>query len=342
MNDEAVGAGQPVPGRRVPGLPLQLGSDGEAVLDLQHRLAALGHPVTPDGVFAGSTVDAVRAFQAARGLHQDGAVGPQTWRALVDASWQLGSRLLYLAAPMQRGDDVAVLQRRLGALGFDSGRVDGIFGPLTDAALADFQRNAGLPVDRIFGGASMQALDRLGRRSSEFEPVATVREREALRRGAPTLDRRRLVVVEPGGLGALAHLVSRAVARAGARVLVFTHPDPSEQAAAANGAQAEVTLGLQADASPDGCASAYYQHPTSGYASATGRHLARLVQCTVPGGLGIVDLGASGMSTSLLLETRMPAVVVTLAPPELVVERAAEVARHLHLALERWVADPLG
>ena len=49
---------------------------------------------------------------------------------------------------MQRGDDVADLQQRLSTLGFDTGRVDGIFGDRTSRALAEFQRNAGLPYRR--------------------------------------------------------------------------------------------------------------------------------------------------------------------------------------------------
>ena len=44
---------------------------------------------------------------------------------------------------MLRGDDVAELQQDLGALGFDAGRVDGIFGPRTKDALEQFQRNIG-------------------------------------------------------------------------------------------------------------------------------------------------------------------------------------------------------
>ena len=57
---------------------------------------------------------------------------------------------------MLRGDDVAELQQRLCALGFDTGRVDGIFGDRTSGALAEFQRNAGLPVDGIVGGATLR------------------------------------------------------------------------------------------------------------------------------------------------------------------------------------------
>ena len=49
--------------------------------------------------------------------------------ALIEAGWRLGDRLLVLAAPQLRGDDVTELQDALNQLGFDCGRPDGIFGP---------------------------------------------------------------------------------------------------------------------------------------------------------------------------------------------------------------------
>jgi len=50
---------------------------------------------------------------------------------------------LWRRTPMLRGDDVAELQQRLGALGFDTGRVDGIFGRQTAEALAEFSATPG-------------------------------------------------------------------------------------------------------------------------------------------------------------------------------------------------------
>ncbi|MGD9754642.1 MAG: peptidoglycan-binding protein, partial [Acidimicrobiia bacterium] len=134
--------------------------------DLQRRLAALGlgDDVQLDaaGSYGDGTTSAVRSFQARYGLDVDGAVSELTWSILVEAGYQLGDRQLYLRAPMMRGDDIADLQGRLGALGFDAGRADGIFGPLTAAALAEFQRNAGLSSDGICGPDTVEALHRLG------------------------------------------------------------------------------------------------------------------------------------------------------------------------------------
>ncbi len=57
---------------------LRPGSQGEAVRDLQVRLAAAGHAVGPAeiGRFDTATEAAVRAFQTARRLRVDGVVGP--------------------------------------------------------------------------------------------------------------------------------------------------------------------------------------------------------------------------------------------------------------------------
>ena len=158
--------------------------------DLQRRLARLSFDVAGDqlGRYGTATTEAVRAFQEHRGLRPDGVCGEQTWSALVEAGYRLGDRLLYLRQPMLRGDDVASLQRRLGALGFDAGRVDGIFGPRTQVALTEFQRNVGLTVDGVCGPATTDALARLGRRQDEREPVTVVREVEMLRQATRTLE----------------------------------------------------------------------------------------------------------------------------------------------------------
>jgi N-acetylmuramoyl-L-alanine amidase len=94
--------------------------------------------------FTESTQSSVEAFQRSRGLAITGVVDDLTWSRLLEAGWRLGDRLLYLVKPYLRGDDVAELQVRLSQLGFDPGRVDGVFGPLLDRALSDFQRNCGL------------------------------------------------------------------------------------------------------------------------------------------------------------------------------------------------------
>jgi N-acetylmuramoyl-L-alanine amidase len=64
---------------------------------------------------------------------------------------------------MMRGDDVAALQNRLLGMGFDIGRIDGIFGPRTARALSEFQRAVGISDDGTCGPATFSALARLAR-----------------------------------------------------------------------------------------------------------------------------------------------------------------------------------
>lgn len=318
---------------------LQVGAAGDDVADVQDRLIRAGFevPAHEHGSFGPATTEAVRRFQAARGLRPDGVCGPQTWAALVEAGFQLGERVLYHHEPMLRGDDVATLQHRLGELGFDAGRVDGIFGPDTLAAVTDFQRNAGLASDGMCGPVTVDALRRL-RSRGDGSPVAGVRERETLRRRPPTVAGVRVVIGEPGGLGALARAVERTLSQAGARPAVLHHPDPSALAAMVNALGVEAYLGLSLDPEVEGVLSSFYA--AHGFESAGGRQLAGLVQREVTGGLGLPDLGIRGMALPILRETRMPAVICEVGPATVVVERATVIADGLARALAAWTATP--
>ncbi len=316
-------------------LPLSEGGVGESVSDLQTRLAAAGlTPITdPVGTFGPSTRAAVEAFQRQRGLRIDGIVGTSTWTTLVEAGLRLGDRLLYRAHPMLRGDDVAELQSRLCSLGFDTGRVDGIFGDLTSSALAEFQRNVQLPADATAGLATVSELVRVSSRHQTLELVSMVRERELLRSTPPTLSGRHVGIGEIGGLGSIAASVSRRLAGAGARVTLLHHPEESGQAHEANVGAVDTYIGLRLRPDDVGWAVSYY----SGYSyeSTSGRELAtRIVEAVpqrFPGGAT-----ASGMSVPVLRETRMPAVVVEIGPLDVVVERATEIGEALASAIIRW------
>ena len=313
--------------------------------DLQHRLDALGFGCEgdDDGTFGHATFAAVRGFQLRRGLDPSGSCDATTWDALVEAGWRLGDRPLYVTTPMLRGDDVGALQRILGALGFDAGRVDGIFGPDTDRALTDFQRNAGLVADAICGPATVGALARLGPPGDLTAPVADVKERERFRCGPRSLAGLTIAIAHDGGLDALASSTARGLRLAGAAVSVLQHPEPSELAASANAAAADVLVCLRLERPTDsdgpvetGRRVAYYRSP-AGWESPGGKLLATLVHDALS---GLVDgCVVAPMSLPVLRETRMPTVTIALGPPSVVVERTADIAAALPVALQRWASE---
>ncbi len=300
-----------------------------------------GFTVDPDelGRFGPGTRAAVEAFQHRRGLRVDGICGPQTWSVLVEAGYRLGrDRLLYLRSPMFRGDDVADLQQRLSALGFDSGRVDGIFGQATAVALADFQRNMGLAVDGILGASTLRELRRVAPRHSGPELVSAVRDRERLRVAPRTLDGRRIAIGEEGGLDVLVGAVRKRLAGAGARVITLLSPTGSLQAAAANSAEVEVYVGLRLDPDRVSCSAAYYAGYS--YESAGGRRLAELVHPRAAAALGVPSEGIRGMSLPILRETRMPSVVCEIGPAATVVRETSRLADAIVDAFSAWVSSP--
>lgn len=158
---------------------MRVGSSGPQVRELHERLSALGEyqlDQTSDA-FDDATKAVVEAFQRSRGLVITGEVDQLTWARLLEASWSLGQRLLYLRHPNMRGDDVAELQVRLAQMGFNPGRIDGIFGPLTQSALREFQHNCGLSPT---GELAMESYVEIVRLSSASESRRLVTEARAI------------------------------------------------------------------------------------------------------------------------------------------------------------------
>ena len=314
------------------------GDRGDAVRDLQRRLTAAGFgPAHAQwGYYCDETRASVAAFQHDHGLTPDGVCDDVTWHALVEASWVLGDRPLRLRRPNLRGDDVAELQRRLGRLGFDPGRVDGILGPDTANALTEFQRNVELAPDGICGPQTVRALERLQGRAATGPAVTVVREVERLSHGQPTLQGRRIVVGHLGGLGSLPRTVGRALQASGSSVLGLDDPDGAHQAAAANRFQADVYLGLVT--ATDGSIAFY---ATAGFESVGGHCLADLLHEELAPLLADRVAPPQGMRLPVLRETKMPAVLVALQPGRSELDHSPVVAAGIARALARWVVAPV-
>ena len=145
--------------------PITLGQTGPAVEDVQQRLARLGYALDAGEVagtqFGPSTLAAVRAFRSQQGLPALDEIDEAAWLELVDATYQLGDRTLYLRLPYFHGADVSNLQMTLNVLGFSCGEVDGLYGPHTEAAVREFQTNMGILADGIAFQDTYDAIERL-------------------------------------------------------------------------------------------------------------------------------------------------------------------------------------
>jgi peptidoglycan hydrolase-like protein with peptidoglycan-binding domain len=105
-----------------------------------------------DGDFGPVTEGAVKAFQRDRSLAANGVVGPETWAAMLLPAVSPPPVLPLTVAKGSQGDTVKQLQRILNAKGASPAlAVDGIFGPLTLAAVKAFQAKHGLQVDGVVG-----------------------------------------------------------------------------------------------------------------------------------------------------------------------------------------------
>lgn len=321
------------------------GDTGPAVAEIRDRLGRLGllatqgtdGPTDPRSAVFDDEVDrGVRAFQQLRGLTVDGVVGPQTFRRLEEARWSLGDRVLsYSPGHLVAGDDVVALQRRLSSLGFHLGRVDGVFGVLTDGALREFQRSVGVDADGTCGPETFRAMARLARTMSGGGAASVLREMQvldALCSGVAD----KVVVLDPGhgrgegaehdGLvehvvaGDLASRIEGRLAAIGVQVLLTrspdgdTTPEEAERALFCNETGADLVVSLHTDASASphaaGCATYFYGDAVAGYGSALGARMAEMVQEEVCARTDLTDCRTHPMTWDLLRMTRMPAVRV--------------------------------
>ncbi len=302
----------------------RLGDEGVEVLDIQHRLVGAGvtiESVELVGRFGPSTEAAVRTFQAQRSLPADGLVGPDTWAQLVEAGLHLGDRTLYLHAPHFRGDDVHLLQRKLNALGFDAGREDGVFGPRTDRAVREFQRNVADEPDGVVGLHTIVTLERM--RPLEDAPSrALVREEEELLQMAASIAGQ-VIAIDPGDEVTSEASVRLPIARALAAELAALgakpemlmeddqDPSPSERAARANECGAQMCVSLLIDGDR-GASCAYFG--SSQTHSPAGKRLAESILHALERELG-GTWRVERLTISMLRETRMPAVQIGTPPP---------------------------
>ena len=309
--------------------------EGAALRDLQRRLQLVGvlSEVPEEPAFGTRTRAALAEFQAAHGLEPTGDCDAHTWEILVEASYRLGDRLLYLTRPYLRGEDVVELQARLSGLGFDCGGVDGIFGPLTTQALRELQRNAGIGEDGVCGRATLAELNRLSRTEVSGGIISDLKARRRLQAGASDPGGR-ILLADGGGLAGLCDGVARNLAGR-YRVMTSLYRAEPDQAAEANAVAVDLVLRMEANDRPEDCALYYYKGIR--YESRLGKELA-VAMATELRSLLPVSVVVGGRALPILRETRMPCLVLHLAPLSLVVERAPDVVQAVGAAIDTWVS----
>jgi N-acetylmuramoyl-L-alanine amidase len=315
---------------------LRRGDGGPAVAEIHATLAALGLLPPVNGhapVFDEAMEHAVRSFQQQRGLITDGMVGSTTYRALRDATYQLGARpLAFMVSAPVSGDDVLHLQEKLLELGYDAGRPNGVFGAQTESALRGFQRDYRLTVDGICGAETVRALRQLSPRARGGRPVL-LREQERVRKAGPRLRGKR-IVIDPGHGGHdrgasvtgiheadlmydLARLLEGRMVATGMEALLTRGPGqcPDEAARAhfANEEGADLFLSLHSDgnASPLAQGLATFHFGTvHGTSSTLGETLAGFIQRELAVRTRMLNCGTHPKTWDVLRLTRCPAVRV--------------------------------
>jgi len=272
------------------------------------------------------TPDEIRSFQQERGLHVTGELNEQTLRALEEARWKLGDRSLYLQKPpLMHGDDVAALQSRLTEMGFHSGRVDGIFGPMTESAVKEFQKSVGVAVDGKCGPATIIALLRLTKIVSGGAPAA-LRESAVQKNRGPALANK-VIVIDPGSEEHERDIVFDVARRIEGRLLALgasvfltrgasNNPNESERITFTNNNKADLLISLHVDRhqNPEahGVATFFYGNDQYGVHSIVGERFASLVQRELCARTDFLNCRTHAKTWEALRLTTAPAVRVDL------------------------------
>jgi peptidoglycan hydrolase-like protein with peptidoglycan-binding domain len=196
-----------------PFLGLTQGARGDAVRELQQRLATAGFAPSggADGIFGPATKTALAAFQTSKRVAATGSVDAATAATLAlvpatagstasdqaatagqqaarqpDTAQPSGSALVGLRIG-SRGEAVKSLQQTIMKAGFSVvGGADGIFGVLTATALKSFQNANGLETSGVVDEATAAALATVGTGSGDtaHDPTITTSPLLGLRYGS--------------------------------------------------------------------------------------------------------------------------------------------------------------
>ena len=270
------------------------------------------------------TEDEVRAFQQKRGLTVTGVVDDITAQHLEESRWKLGDRVLSLTSPMMRGDDVAELQTRLVEMGFNCGRVDGIFGHLTEKSVKELQKSVGGKADGACGPQTVMSILRLKKIVSGGTPLQ-LRDEVVRAEKGPALANK-VIVIDPSHSRAaditfdIAQRIEGRLLALGVSVFLTrssnTRPTEIERIELANKSNADLVISLGLDSYPNekahGCATFFYGSDAHGIHSVVGERFAILAQREICARTDLLNCRVHAKTWDLLRLTKSPTVRIEL------------------------------
>jgi len=255
---------------------------------------------------------------------------------LEEARFKLGDRILsFNQAIVMRGDDVSNLQARLIQMGFNCGKVDGIYGANTEVAVKEFQKSVGILADGKCGPVTLIALMRLVKTVSGGAPSA-LREnvRHAVR--SPALANKVIVldpswggeftgenengVVEAEVVFDLAQRLEGRLIALGVNVVLTrsakNSPLEKDRIQVANSVSADLVIALKVDTykneNANGVATYYYGRDDQGVSSVVGARFANLLQREICARTDLLNCRTHAKSWDLLRLTQAPTVRIDL------------------------------
>ena len=302
------------------------GEETNVISLVTNTLTRLGFLKTASNILGAVETDALRAFQQERGLIVSGEIDSQTLRAIDEARWKLGDRILsFVPGNPLRGDDVATLQSRLVDMGFDCGRVDAIFGTRTDGAVKEFQKSVGVKVDGVCGPATIMSLMRLVKTVSGGAPIQLRDNAKRAVRG-PALANK-IIVLDPSSLPEDREIAFDIAQRLEGRLIALgvtvflsrsSAKDPSEidRINFANESGADLVISFHTDTYKNelahGLATYYYGNDLHGVHSVVGERFAALVQREITARTDLLNCRTHAKSWDLLRLTKAPTVRIDL------------------------------
>ena len=149
---------------------LQTGDTGKDVTVLQSALKELGFlSQTANGTFDAATAAALKAFQKANNIRQDGIAAPEVLKLIFEGKPvnSKGKKVTVNTLPNrevselhngQMGEQVVDLQQRLQKLGMYTGEITGTYGTATANAVKKFQETHKLTQDGKAGAKTLRLL----------------------------------------------------------------------------------------------------------------------------------------------------------------------------------------